>query len=371
MTAGPDAPVARRHRLFEQRHVQPGQAPGLVKPPAGSPPPVIRVIDYTPDGFDEGELEAIDELEPWLERPGVLWLDVAGLGDASILRDLADRLSMHRLALEDVVNVHQRPKLEEYADTLFVVARVVESDENLASEQISMHIEDGLVVTFQTDASTLFDPVRARIRSGKGKIRGRGADYLAYALLDAAVDAHFPILEAIGTRLEDIEDAVSSVAREAAIHDIHRIKRDVMMVRRVLWPSRDMLHAMLREGTPTVTDETRPYLRDCYDHAVQLMDLVENFREVSSGLMDLHLSMVSYRMNEVMKVLTIISTIFIPLSFVAGLYGMNFDTENSEYNLPELGWRFGYFACLGVMSTIAIAMLLYFRRIGWIGRRNG
>ncbi|MEC9339908.1 MAG: magnesium/cobalt transporter CorA, partial [Pseudomonadota bacterium] len=228
---------------------------------------------------------------------------------------------------------------------------------------------EGFLLTFQERAGDCFDPVRERIRRRHSQLRERGADYLTYALLDAVVDSGFPVLEACGERLEVLEAAVSSGSRDVQVTDIHRIKRELLDLRRTVWPQREMVSALAREPTAYISDQTRIYLRDCYDHTVQLMDLLETYREIASSLIDLYLSSVNARMNEIMKVLTIIATLFMPLSFVASLYGMNFDRTVSPWNMPELGWALGYPFILVLMLAMAFGMLWFFLRRGWIGNR--
>jgi len=263
--------------------------------------------------------------------------------------------------------VPQRPKVERYEDCLFLVARMMSLGERLDSEQISIYLGSGFVLTFQERVGDCLDPVRHRIREGAGRIRSQGADYLAYALLDAVIDHYFPVLEELGERLEALEDEVLRHPSPAVISRIHAAKRDLLALRRVVWPQRESLHWLLREPIPLLAEDTRLHLRDCYDHVAHVMDMVETFRELASGLVDAYQSSLSNRMNEVMKVLTIIATIFIPLSFLAGLYGMNFSAESSPWNMPELRFYFGYPLALALMAVVAGVMLIYFRRKGWIG----
>jgi magnesium transporter len=307
------------------------------------------------------------ELGAMIEKWPVTWIHVDGLGKADTLHALAERFGLHPLALEDVVNVHQRAKTELYGEELFIVARLAELHEHLDHEQISMFIGPRFVLTFQERSGDCFDPVRERLRSDRPRIRGSGPDYLAYALLDAIIDSYFPILESFGERLALLEERVIEEPDSDLVAEIRAIGRDLLLLRKLTWPHRDAFNHLMREETPLVQDETRLFLRDCYDHTIQLMDLIENYREVGSGLMDLYLSSISKRMNDVMKVLTIIATIFIPLSFVAGLYGMNFDPGRSPWNMPELGWYWGYPFALGTMSAVALAMLVFFWRKGWLG----
>jgi magnesium transporter len=268
------------------------------------------------------------------------------------------------------VNAHQRPKLERHDDHLFIVLRLPDRTEGLVTEQLSILLGRDFVLTFQERPGDCFDPVRERLRRPESPMRGRGVDYLAYALIDALVDSYFPLLESYGEQIEALEERVIARPEPARVVQIQRLRRELLEVRRALWPQREVLSALLREDTPCIAPGTRLFLRDCADHTAQLLDMVEIHREVSSGLLDLHLSSVSTRMNEIMKVLTIIATIFIPLGFIAGLYGMNFDTEISPFNMPELEWRFGYPFALALMLAVALGMLAYFWRKGWLGGRR-
>jgi magnesium transporter len=357
-------------RVFRRRRAAPGDAPGTIVVEPGSPKPRLRVVAYNAGEVQEREIESPEEIAALGAHWPVVWVDVRGLGDAELLKNLANELGLHRLVLEDVVNVHQRPKVEDYEGDLFVVARMPALCPELVSEQIAFFLTGNLVVTFQEREDDSFEPVRRRVCSGNGRIRERGPDYLAYALLDTITDASFPILEHMGGLLDDVEGETLSGAGPNTAARIHQIKRELLMLRRTVWPTREMLSHLLRESTPWFTDGTRIYLRDCYDHAVQLIDILETYREIASGLMDVYLSSISNRLNEVMKVLTIIATIFIPLTFIAGVYGMNFDPDTSPWNMPELRWRWGYPACLALMGGLAGVMLFWFWRRGWIGGRH-
>lgn len=327
----------------------------------------VRVIAYSSDDYVEKSLDNIDDLADFLEKWPVTWIDVIGLGDESLLRTLGELISVHRLALEDVVNVHQRAKVEDYKDHLFIVARMLLLGDELRNEQISMFLGTNYVVTFQERPGDVFGPVRDRLFHGQGRIRGAGADYLAYALLDAVTDNYFPILEEYGERLEQIEAEILGANDQNGIARLHAIKRDLIVLRRTAWPLRETANTLYRDDLDFVSDATRVYLRDCYDHSVQIIELVESYREIAAGLLDLHMSSISNRMNEVMKVLTIIATIFIPLGFIAGMYGMNFNAEISPFNMPELDWYLGYPLVLLVMAGVVVGMLTYFWRKGWIG----
>ena len=363
-------PRSRRFRLA--REPEPGAAPGtLVVDAANGEGCRIFLIDYCADKLIEKELSSIDEVVPYLEDdlPSITWVDVRGLGDRHTLERMGEIFHIHPLALEDVVNVPQRPHSDAYPDQHVVISRMVRLSEHgdLETEQLGILFGNGYVLTVQEEATRdCLEPVRERLRRGKGAIRRAPADYLVYALLDAVIDGFYPVLEVMGERLEDMEIEAASAPRGAS-RKIHSIKRSLLDVRRAMWPQRDVVNGLLRDESPHVSKETRVYLRDTYDHVVQVMDMIETFREIASGLMDLYLSGVSNRMNEIMKVLTVISTIFLPLTFIAGVYGMNFDPAVSPYEMPELKWRYGYPFALGLMALSVISLLVFYRRKGWIG----
>jgi len=322
---------------------------------------------YNADGLVEKRGVGFDEIEAHLDGRSTVWINVDGHGDADLLRRLGERFDLHRLVMEDVVNIDQRAKVEAYEDHLFIVMRMIRSGA-AESEQISMVLTPQVLITFQEREGDCFDPVRERIRHGRGRIRTAGTDYLAYALIDAVIDAYFPVLESFGDRLEALEADIFKNPEPETMHEIHRIKRELLGLRRAVWPLRDAVNSLVRDDHHTlIADETRTYLRDCYDHVIRAIDMVENYRELASSQMDLYLSSLGQRTNDIMKVLTIFAAIFIPLSFIAGLYGMNFDTDASPWNLPELSWAFGYPAVLGVMALVAGGLLFYFWRKGWIG----
>ncbi len=290
-----------------------------------------------------------------------MWLSC----EAESIETLGRVFGLHRLALEDVVNVHQRPKVEEYRDHLFAVTRSATLDDRVDTEQLSLFVGSDWVLTFQERAGDAWEPVRDRLRAGRGRIQGAGAGYLFYALVDANVDSYYPLLEEFGTRLELLEEAVIDDPREELVGVIHAARRDVLALRQSVWPMREAVGRLHREELAVIDDETRVYLRDAYDHTIQVIDLLENYREMASALLEVYLSSVSHRMNEVMKVLTIIATIFIPLTFVAGIYGMNFDPDASPLNMPELGWYWGYPAVWAVMVITALGLVWYFKRKRW------
>jgi magnesium transporter len=346
--------------------VKPGAAPGTLRIDPQAPKPTIRVMGYGPDGFVEETVERPQELESYLGRWPVTWVNVNGLGDETTLRALARLFGLHRLALEDAANLGQRAKVEPFDEQLFVVMRMADPVQPRLLEQISLFLGKNYVLTFQERAGDCFDPVRQRIRDGKGKLRQVGPDYLVYALADAVIDGYFPVLEAIGDRLDELEQVVFGAPEETTVNRIQEIKGHLRELRQHAWPHRDVASALMREEA-FIDERTKLYLRDCEDHAIHVIDRIDNYREVAADLMNAYLSSVSNRMNEVMKVLTIVAAVFIPLSFIAGLYGMNFDPEVSPWNMPELGWAFGYPAALLLMAVVAGGMVWYFVKKKWLG----
>jgi magnesium transporter len=354
-------------RFLRRRHA-PGTAPGTL--PEAAPPEVPSrswVTRFGPDALSESELASPDALDGE-EICDTCWLDIEG-HDVAMIADLGARLGVHPLALEDVINVGQRPKVDDFEESLFIVAEHffrLEEGGHLGREQISLVVQRGFVLSVREVQSPLFEPIRRRLRAGKPRIRGGGPGYLAYALLDAVVDTLFPVLETIGERVEQLETSIFEKPTPDDLNALHLLKRELLVIRKTMWPLRDMLNQLVRGDSELFSEETRIYLRDVVDHAALALDIVETYREMVSSLMDLYLSSVSNRMNEVMKVLTIIATIFIPLSFIAGLYGMNFDPSVSPFNMPELGWYWGYPTALAVMVLVAVGLLAFFRRRRWI-----
>lgn len=366
--------LSRTRLLVPRRRTPPGASPGTLVAEPGAPAPVIEVMAYGRDELHEQTIGDVQELGELAGRYAVMWINVQGLGDVDIIRRLGAFFQIHQLALEDVVNVHQRPKVEEYDDHVFIVCRMPSREAGVHDEQVSMFLSKGWVITFQERPGDCFDPVRKRIRRAGAPVRLAGADYLAYALLDAVTDAYFPLLEHYGESVEALEQQVLAGPGRtpATATGIHAVKRDLLSIRRAVWPLREMFGVLVREESPFITDRTRIYFRDCYDHTIQLMDVIETYREIVSGLVDIHLSSISVRMNEVMKVLTVIATIFMPLGFIASVYGMNFETAVSPWNMPELGWYYGYPFALGLMGAVAAALLCYFWARGWMGNsRDG
>jgi magnesium transporter len=350
-----------------KRRTPPGAAPGTLIADPTAVQTSIDMIGYGKDQIFERQGVSIDDIRTVKGTVPVLWINASGLADIECIRTLGDLFGLHSLALEDVINVHQRPKAEEYENHVFVVTRMILASRHVETEQVSLFVGDGFILTFQERSGDCFEPVRERLRRHKGRIRDFGTDYLAYALIDAVIDAYFPVLERYGERLEELEDAVISHPSPELIAKVHSMKRDLLSLRRAIWPHREMINMLIRDETTLVTDQTRLYIRDCYDHTIQLMDIVETYREIASGLVDIYLSSMSTHLNDIMKVLTIIATIFMPLGFIASLYGMNFDRTTSPWNMPELGWQYGYPFALGVMAIAAAGLVYYFWKQRWIG----
>jgi magnesium transporter len=359
----------KKEDYFEFFHDKPGSVPGTLSLRPDAQPPEIVLIDYNEADASRVKLASPEASAPYLDTESVSWVDVLGLGNEETWRQLAKVFNLHPLSLEDVVNVPQRPKVEDYEDHLVIITQMVMPKERGGGfyiEQVSFVLGKHFVLTVQEEPlRDCFEPVRDRLRTGKGTIRKRKADYLAYTLLDAIVDGFFPVLEACGEKIEELEDEVVSNPTHPTLEKIYKVKRELLALRRAIWPLRDAINALIRDGSPLISDEVRIYLRDCYDHAVQVMDMVETYRELTAGLMDVYLSAVGNRMNEIMKLLTVISSIFIPLTFVAGIYGMNFNTEKSPLNMPELNWYWGYPACLALMLAISGGLVYFFWRRGW------
>lgn len=374
--ADPSEGAPHAHEPIEVHEPMPGASPGTLLIGEGEPPKIF-VIDYGPGVLFEKELSHVDEVIQYLtdEHPSITWIDVRGISNRASFERLGEIFKIHPLALEDVVNVPQRPHTDEYPEQQVIISRMVHlgDDHVVHTEQLGIVFGQGWVLTIQEESTRdCLDGVRSRIRRGKGNIRQLGADYLAYAILDAVVDGFFPLLEVFGERLEELEHQALEAQQRMSSH-IHDVKREMLTVRRAIWPQRDVVNALLRGESKHVTEGTRVYLRDTYDHTIQVMDIVETYREIASGLMDLYLSGVSNRMNEVMKVLTILSTIFMPLTFIAGIYGMNFeyDADSAPTNMPELSWKYGYVFALVMMAISVIGLIVFYWRKGWIGSGKG
>jgi magnesium transporter len=322
----------------------------------------ISVIDYKDNDVHEAAIESPEACRSYLGTDSVTWLNVTGLHDADVLSELGTIMDIHPLVVEDILNTGQRPKIEDHGSYLFCVVKMLyrgNGDGAIVSEQVSLLLGRGYLVTFQEIEGDVFGVIRDRIRNGKGRIRKMGCDYLAYALLDAIVDNYFGVLEDIGDKIEDLQDRVLERPEPQALRAIHKLKRDMIFMRKNLWPLREAVGSLEHSDSNLITKGLTPYLRDLYEHTFQVIDTVETWRDMLSGALDIYMTGVSNRMNEVMKVLTVIATIFIPLTFVAGIYGMNFK------HMPELEWPLAYPVILLVMLTIGLGMAVFFKRKKW------
>ena len=323
----------------------------------------ISYIDYDEAKVEVKEVEDIVQCFPFKDTPTVTWINIDCLHQVDIIEKLGKHFSLHPLILEDIVSTEQRPKMEDFEHYIFVITKMLFYDEKEGEtkiEQVSLVLGENFVISFQEREGDIFEPIRERIRKGKGRIRKMGADYLAYALLDAVVDNYFLILEKLGERLEELEDRVVSNPQPETSQEIHKLKREKIFLMKSVWPLREVINSLERGESPLIKKSCRIFLRDVYDHTIQVIDTVETFRDMVSGMHDTYLSSISNRMNEVMKVLTIIATIFIPLTFIAGIYGMNFEF------MPELKWHGAYFAVWGIIVIVAVIMVIFFKRKRWL-----
>lgn len=367
-----------RLRVWRPKRTRPGAAPGSITPSEDASQSRLFVTSYNELELFEAPFETIETV---LERISlhpecIHWVELKGFGDRKLLEDFCLHFGIHRLEMEDVINTYQRPKLEEFDDHLFIVTRLlhINSDVALRNDQLSLFLFKNLVITFQEGHEDHFDPIRSRLRTGKGQLRSATADYLAYALIDSVVDHYFPLLEQLGEKLDELEDELFTKPTRSSLHRIQQIKRELIVLRRTVFAERDKVNDLLRTGSALVQDQTKLYLRDTYDHTIQVMDLVESYKEIIASLMDIYLSSVSFRLNQVMKVLAIISTIFIPLTFIVGVYGMNFSYtdpvtgEVLNWNMPELYSPFGYTGVMLFMLVLVVFQLLVFWRKGWLDK---
>jgi magnesium transporter len=358
----------RRAARPPRRRTLPGHDPGSPVLDPQALPSRMRVVAYGAHGCEVLDDVPLAELGARLAQHPVLWIQVQGLGDRGLLQGVAAAVGMHPLALEDVVHTHQRPKLEEYGEHLFAVLRAPGEDGLHRTQQVTAYVGARFCVSFEEMPSPLLESVRDRVLRGSGRMHKDGADYLFYSLLDAVLDAYFPVVEVAGDRLDLLEAETMRRQGEGWLARIYELKRDLSILRREVWPHRDLANRLARGEFDLVDEETRVFFRDCYDHTVQVLDQLEQLRDVAAGLMELQVSLVGNRMNEIMRVLTIISTIFIPLTFVVGVYGMNFDPDSSSLNMPELRARYGYPVVMGGMALCAALMWLWFKRQGWVKR---
>lgn len=357
-------------KISFRRSAEPGLPPGTLVHVGEKRQKKVTVdlISYNEDDFKEENIGDLDRLKEVPEPGRIAWINVNGLHDADTMKKIGDLFSIHPLAMEDIMNTDQRSKSESFSEHLFIVLKMVRKGmkEGNGIEQISLVLGKGYVISFQEWEGDVFDPIRKRLRTKTGKIRTMGADYLAYTLIDAVVDNYFPVLEEIGNEIEDMEIRLNKKADDEGLQRIHSIKRRLIQIRRSIWPMREVISGLFREEYLMMGADIKPYLRDVYDHTIQVMDTLESMRDMATGLMDLYVSLVSNKMNEIMKVLTVIATIFIPLTFIAGVYGMNFDPDSSPLNMPELEWYYGYPMVMIFMLLIAIVMVVYFKKKRWL-----
>jgi magnesium transporter len=323
----------------------------------------IRVIHYSADVLEEKEFDDIAETFSYIESPPTSWINIDGLHKPEIISAIGKKARLHPLLIEDILHTHQRPKVDDQGNNICLVVRMlrVHSERpEILSEQISFVLVNNTLISFQESPGDVFDSVRDRIRTKKGRVRKMGADYLLYSLMDAVVDNYFKVLEQLGERIEAIEAALMEDAYPELLNQIYAIKRELLYIRKAVWPLREAVGSLERGENELIAEAAHVYLRDLYDHTIQVIDTIESFRDMLSGVQDLYMSSLGNKTNEVMKVLTIIATIFIPITFIAGIYGMNFEI------IPELKWRFGYAAVWVIMIAMVVAMLIYFRRKKWL-----
>jgi len=350
-------------KLFKMTSGMIGQAPGTVIETARTVhESVITIIDYDTKNLHEAQVGRVEECFPFKESPTVSWINIEGI-DPKAIQKIDEHFGVHPLVSEDIVNLGHRPKLEDYGDYIYLVLKMIyfmEKSNEIVDEQVSLILGANFVISIQEKKGDVFDPVRLRIRENKGRVRTAGADYLAYTLLDAVIDNYYLILEKRGDDIEKLEDDILEDPHRTIGQEIHQLKRDMIYLRKQVWPLREAIGGLQRNESKLIKKQTGAYLRDIYDHTVQVIDTVESFRDMIAGLHDIYLSSISNKMNEVMKVLTMFAAIFIPLTFMAGIYGMNF-----EY-MPELKWRDGYFILLGLMTAVGLGMLVYFKKKKWL-----
>lgn len=355
--------------IFNKTYHTPGTSPGTLvgQEKVGFEDLKIRLMDYTHSELTEDELATVDECQAFLSKDSITWIHLQGKLHANTIKHIGKMFGLHSLALEDVLNTGQRPKLDEYDGLLFVILSMpTRLDSKHVTEQVSLFLGENFVISFFAGEEDPFDALRHRLREKIGRIRQNKADYLLYCIIDLVIDQGYPMLEFLGEVLESLEEqALLPHTEQSTFTGIHNIRRELLMLRRNLWPHREVINALLRNEYTLINESTQMYLRDVYDHTIQIMDLIENYREMATSLIDVYLSSISHRLNEIMRVLTMIATVFIPLTFVVGLYGMNFSHPTSPWAMPELHWYYGYPLVLGMMVMLVIAMILFFKRKNW------
>ena len=328
----------------------------------------VSLFDYNSGNFSETSIDDLNDLEKYKNNSNVTWINVVGLHDINILDKIGNIFGIHPLVLEDILNVSHNPKIEDYENFLFLVVKMINYKEDiniLDIEQVSLIIGKNYIITFQEKNGDVFEPIRNRIRTAKGLVRKYNEDYLAYRILDSIIDNYFSVLENFDDRIEDIEDQILAQPDESSLEEIHHLRKELIKLRRAVSPLREMIFTIEKERFNLIQKTTYVYLRDLSDHIKQIIDTIENYREFINGLLEVYLSNASQRMNEVVKLLTIISTIFIPLTFIVGIYGMNFRTDASRWNMPELDWAFGYPFVMALMVVIAVTLIIFFKKKRW------
>jgi magnesium transporter len=370
--------IKRIHYKTRRQPVQVGAKPGSINIPADALTPVVMIYSYNERELVQSEGKTLDVILSQFKKccDHTHWIQIKGLGDAKLIEEIGSHLNINPLVLEDIVNTHQRPKFDEYDDYVFSTSRIIHfnKDNELVNCQFSAVIKENIIISFEETHYEYFEAVKARLKAGKGAIRTAGPGYMCYALTDTILDNYFVLLASVGDMLDEIEDRLYTNADKTVMYNAQALKRILIIVRRASWPERDKINEMIRTDCPLIRPEVKVFLRDAYDHCIQIMDLVESYKEITSSVIDLYLSMVSNRMNEIMKVLTIISVIFIPLTFIAGIYGMNFarvDPVTNKVmpdNLPELYTPHGYIYALLVMFIIGIVQVIVFWKKGWFNK---
>jgi magnesium transporter len=346
---------------FGKRYHPPGTPPGTLSRHGTGGETCIRLIEYSAEQFNEILSPSVAQCQAALGNTLVDWLDITGAYDPSTINQLGEIFGLHPLALEDILNSGQRPKIDFHEQYAFLILNLPHFDGNkIHLEQISLFVGDGHLLSFCSGTGAAFEPVRERLRQGFGRIRTREISYLLYTLVDVVIDSAYPLLEDLGEQIEELEEQVLEKPDKRILNTLHELKRDLLLLRRALWPQREVINRLIQHDAELVDATMRPYFSDCYDHAVQVIDLIETYREMLSGMLDIYLSSVSNRMNDIMRVLTIVGTIFIPLTFIVGVYGMNFE------NMPELKWKNGYYGVWGIMIVLAIGMLAAFKWRKWL-----
>jgi magnesium transporter len=354
-----------KKNLARENVSPPGSSPGIIQPSTDSLAPKFILVSYNSESILEMPYDSLFEVLDKIKDQSQYkhWLEIKGFGDKQMLEYLCEHFSIHRMEMEDVVNSYQRPKMEEHTSHLFVVSRLFYrcSDDTLKNEQVSIFLFPNLIISMQETYIDQFESVRARLRSGKGLIRSSNVDYLAYGLMDTAIDNYFPILEGVSEALDILEDKLFEQPTRSLLQQIQKFKRELISIRRAVFAERDKMNDLLRTDTDFYSDQTKVYLKDTYDHAIQVLDIVDSYKEITASLMDIYLSNVSNRMNQIMKVLAIISTVFIPLTFIVGVYGMNLD-------FPEKNYHYAYPVIWGVMLLLVFIQFLFFWRKGWLDK---